>query len=173
MQINLSEMLSNEGQHRQIDAIYEPEVYRTAGREFPILDKKPVHFEFTNLGEKKFLMKAVIELALIILCDRCLEDVKKSFCIETEREFNMGETEAQRIEALDETNFISGSSLDVDSFVYGEILMNLPMKILCRKDCKGICNRCGTNLNHGTCDCDTRSLDPRMAKILDVFKNSN
>lgn len=173
MQINLSEVISNEGKFMQADAVYEPETFQTAAGEYPILEKRPVHFEFTNLGEKKIGMKAVIELSLMMPCDRCLEDVRKDFHIETEREFDMGETEAQRIEALDEMNFISGSNLDVDSFVYGEILLNLPMKVLCREDCRGICNRCGTNLNHGTCDCDTRSLDPRMAKILDVFKNSD
>ena len=173
MQINLSEVMSNEGKFIQVDAVYEPEIFQTAAGAYSILEKKPVHFEFTNLGEKKIFMKAVIELSLMFPCDRCLEDVRKDFHIETEREFDMKETEAQRIEALDEMNFISGSNLDVDSFVYGESLLNLPMKVLCSENCKGICNRCGTNLNYGTCDCDTRSLDPRMAKILDVFKNSN
>lgn len=173
MQINLSEIISNEGKIMQVEAMYESEVYQTNAGAYPILDKKPVQFKFENLGEKKISMKAVIELTLKMPCDRCLEDVQKEFHIETDREIDMKETEAQRIEALDEMNFISGSNLDVDSFVYGEILLNLPMKVLCSEDCKGICNRCGTNLNRGTCDCDTRSLDPRMAKILDVFKNSN
>lgn len=172
MQINLSEILSCEGKNVQLEAVYEPEVFQTSTGAYPILDKKPVRFEFENLGEKKLLMKAVIELALNMPCDRCLEDVRKDFHIEAEREIDMKETEAQRVEALDEMNFISGSSLDVDSFVYGEILLSLPMKVLCREDCKGICSRCGMILNRGTCDCDTRSLDPRMAKILDVFKNS-
>lgn len=173
MQINLSEMLSNEGECRQINVLYEPDVYGTAAGEYPILEKKPVYFEFTNLGENKLLMKAEIALTLVIPCDRCLEDVRTPLHIKTERELTVRETEAQRTEASDEMDFISGSSLDVDSFVYGEILLNLPMKILCREDCKGICNRCGTNLNHGSCDCDTVPSDPRMAKILDVFKNLN
>ena len=171
MQINLSEILSKGGKYIQT-VMYEPETFHTAAGEYPILEKKPVYFEFTNLGEKKIFMKAVIDLSLQMPCDRCLEDVRKDFHIETESEFNMAETEAQRIEALDEMNFISGYSLDVDSFVYGEILLNLPMKVLCREDCKGICNRCGTNLNNGTCNCDKGPLDPRMAKILDVFQNS-
>lgn len=173
MQISLSEILSSEGKIVQTEVLYEPDIYQTGVGAYPILDKKPVQFEFENLGEKKIYMKAVIELTLSMPCDRCLEDVRKEFHIVTERELDMNETEAQRIEALDEMNFISGSNLDVDSFVYGEILLNLPMKILCRDDCKGICSRCGINLNRGTCDCDTKSLDPRMAKILDVFNNSN
>ena len=143
MQINLSEILSKEGKYIQT-VMYEPETFHTAAGEYPILEKKPVYFEFTNLGEKKISMKAVMDFSLQMPCDRCLEDVQKDFHIETEREFNMEETEAQRIEALDEMNFISGYSLDVDSFVYGEILLNLPMKVLCREDCKGFCIRGGT-----------------------------
>lgn len=172
MQISLSELLSDERQYKEFDVPYGPDTYRTAGGCYPISGKKPVHFEFTNLGGKRILMKAVIELTLVIPCDRCLEDVEKHFCIETDRELDMRVTEEQRIEALDEMNFISGSNLDVDSFVYGEILLNLPMKILCKEDCRGICNRCGTNLNHGSCSCDAVPSDPRMAKILEVFKNS-
>ena len=43
------------------------------------------------------------------------------------------------------------------------------MKVLCRENCKGICNRCGANLNLGSCKCDDAELDPRMSKILDIF----
>lgn len=173
MQISLSEVMSGEGKFVQVDAMYEPDRFKTEMGDYQILDKKPVHFEFTNLGEKKIAMRAEIALTLSMPCDRCLEEVRRDFHIEVEDEFDMSVTAAQRIEALDEMNFISGNSLDVDCFVYGEVLLNLPMKVLCSESCKGICNRCGTNLNHGTCDCDTRSLDPRMAKVLDVFKNAS
>ena len=72
---------------------------------------------------------------------------------------------------LDEKNYIDGYNLDVDKLIYNEILIGWPMKILCREDCKGICNMCGQNLNKGTCDCEDTSLDPRMSVIRDVFKN--
>ena len=68
-------------------------------------------------------------------------------------------------------NYIDGYNLDVDKLIYNEILIGWPMKILCREDCKGICNMCGQNLNKGTCDCEDTSLDPRMSVIRDVFKN--
>ena len=47
------------------------------------------------------------------------------------------------------------------------------MKTLCREDCRGICRKCGRNLNEGDCGCDTVELDPRMAVIAEIFKNSN
>lgn len=172
MQINLSELISKEGKILQMESVYEPEVFHTKLGDYPIVKKEPVKFQFTNLGEKRVLLEAVISMSLLFPCDRCLEDVQKDFHIEVKREIDMKMSDAERIKALDETNFISGSNLDVDAFVYSEILLNLPMKVLCSEDCKGICNRCGTNLNHGTCNCDTTELDPRMAKIRDIFKNS-
>ena len=62
--------------------------------------------------------------------------------------------------------------LELDQLVGNELTLNLPMAVLCSDDCKGICDRCGTNLNHETCDCDNRPLDPRMSVIQDIFKQS-
>ena len=50
-----------------------------------------------------------------------------------------------------------------------QLLVNLPMKVLCSEDCKGICNRCGANLNIEQCQCEDSELDPRMASIRDIF----
>ena len=78
-------------------------------------------------------------------------------------------TEDEWARELDEQPFLNGYNLDVDQLVCNELLLSLPMKVLCREDCKGICNRCGANLNIETCDCDTRALDPRMSVIQDIF----
>ena len=59
--------------------------------------------------------------------------------------------------------------LDVDRLIFNEILVNWPAKVLCKSDCKGICPKCGTNLNLATCDCEQGELDPRMAQFQDVF----
>ena len=53
---------------------------------------------------------------------------------------------------MEETDYLIGLNLDIDKLIYGEILVNWPMKVLCREDCKGICKVCGMNLNKGNCD---------------------
>ena len=65
--------------------------------------------------------------------------------------------------------FNDGTKFDSQMFIYNEILVNLPMKVLCRTDCKGICNRCGVNLNVSTCKCQDAEPGTGMSKILDVF----
>ena len=72
----------------------------------------------------------------------------------------------------DDQEYMEGYQLNVETFVYDEILLNWPMKILCRPDCKGVCPVCGKNLNDGECGCDTFVPDPRMAAIQDIF-NAN
>ena len=72
---------------------------------------------------------------------------------------------------MDESSFIQNKELDTDKLLHNEVLINWPMRVLCKEDCKGICSRCGANLNQGSCVCDTADLDPRMAVISDIFKN--
>lgn len=169
MQINLLELILSEGKVMTVEAQYEPNWFRTKAGSYKIVEKPSFLMKFTNLGEKKIQLETEFSMALQMRCDRCLEPVIQKIDIEFSREFDMGQTEEQRVEALDEISFISGNNFYVDDFVYGEILMNLPMKVLCKEDCKGICNRCGANLNRETCDCDTAELDPRMARIRDIF----
>jgi uncharacterized protein len=72
-------------------------------------------------------------------------------------------------EEMEETDYLIGFELDVDKLVYAEILVNWPMKVLCKEDCEGICKVCGANLNKGDCGCQRTELDPRMAAIQDIF----
>ena len=67
-------------------------------------------------------------------------------------------------------SYLVDGKLDVDKLVYEELLVNLPAKTLCKVNCKGLCKKCGKNLNFNNCDCDTEDLDPRMAKIRDIFR---
>lgn len=67
------------------------------------------------------------------------------------------------------SSVMEGYHLNVDELINDELLLNWPMKILCREDCKGICKVCGRNLNDGECGCDDFVPDPRMAAIKDLF----
>ena len=106
-----------------------------------------------------------------IPCDRCLTGVPTDFDFEIHKELDLNESDEDRIRELDETSYVEHSSLDVDLMVYNEMLIRFPMKTLCKEDCKGLCLKCGQNLNLGECGCDRQSLDPRMAAIRDIFSN--
>lgn len=169
MFINLSELFSVEGKTKSYACELEMEVFCSPEGKYPIVSKKPVLLEVTNQGDKVMAVKGEGDLTLEIPCSRCLEPVRVPIHLEIDEEIDMKQTEAERREALEEQCYVKGYNLDVDQLVGNELILNLPMKVLCSENCKGICNRCGTNLNRGTCDCDTRSLDPRMSVIQDIF----
>ena len=55
-------------------------------------------------------------------------------------------------------------SADLDDIVRTVFVLNLDSKLLCKEDCKGLCPRCGKNLNDGPCNC-RKELDPRFAAL--------
>ncbi|MBQ6815325.1 MAG: DUF177 domain-containing protein [Lachnospiraceae bacterium] len=179
MLIDLHPLLSQKGKVKQLETELEMDSFSSKMGTYQIIDKKPMNFVFTNLGDGNILVDADIDIALGIPCDRCLEVVRTQLKIQTSIEVNLSDTDEVALgkydseddEILDENDFVNGTEFDVTKFAYGEILVNLPMKVLCKENCKGICNRCGTNLNHGSCGCDTTELDPRMAKALEVFNS--
>ena len=61
--------------------------------------------------------------------------------------------------------------IDADALLKKELMGLVPIQILCRDDCKGLCKVCGTNLNHGTCNCDDFVPDPRLSVFNDILKN--
>ena len=103
-----------------------------------------------------------------IPCSRCLEEVPTDIHFSIDKDIKL-EDSVVHDEDVEDNDYLIGFNLDIDRLIYGEILVNWPMKVLCRDDCKGICKVCGMNLNKGNCDCQRTELDPRMAAIQDVF----
>lgn len=170
MLINLTELFTLEGKEKTYTPDIEMTVYHGPNGDYKVAAEKPVTLRIINLGGKKLVVEGKAELTLVIPCDRCLEPVPIDLDFDIIRTIDLGESEEEREEDFDEQPYVSGYNLDVDQLVCDELILNLPMKVLCSEDCKGICNRCGTNLNRETCDCDIRPTDPRMAVIQDIFK---
>jgi uncharacterized protein len=113
---------------------------------------------------------AVVELS----CSRCLEPAK----VEVGRAFDLffrendenmyDEDEVELTEEDTRTAFFSGTQLAVGDILREQLLLALPMKALCKVDCKGLCPVCGTNRNLNTCNCSDESFSPNMEKLLEI-----
>lgn len=172
MLINLSELFTCEGKSKVFKGEIEFTEVDFSGEVYRILKADPVELTAVNTGSRKFTVDGHLTVTLEIPCARCLEPVAYTCELELGRELTTEQPEENAAESLDEEFYLNGYNLDVDQLVRNELILSLPMRVLCREDCKGICNRCGTNLNLRTCTCDTRSLDPRMSVIQDIFKQS-
>jgi uncharacterized protein len=62
--------------------------------------------------------------------------------------------------------------LDLAPLVREDMLLSKPIRILCRKDCKGLCPNCGQNWNEGPCNCHEEKDDPRWAALEKLKKES-
>ena len=136
--------------------------------DFPILQKSPVVLTITNQENKTLFIRGAVDVTLSIPCGRCLEEVPTQICFDIDKKLDINDNVLLDDE-MEENDYLIGFELDVDKLVYAEILVNWPMKVLCKEDCEGICNVCGANLNKGDCGCQRTELDPRMAAIQDIF----
>ena len=68
-------------------------------------------------------------------------------------------------EDRDDLLLVENGELLLDELVQADLILSLPMRFLCREDCRGLCPRCGHNLNEGPCGCSGREADPRLAGL--------
>ncbi len=170
MLINLTELFTRDGKEKDYLCAVDMERLHTGSAVFELVSKEPVALHIRNLGGRKLLMEGDASVTLQIPCDRCLEPVGCPIHLHIGEELDLSRTEEERAEDLNEQPYVSGYNLDVDRLLSNELLLNLPTKVLCREECKGICNRCGANLNHTKCSCETSSPDPRMSVVQDLFQ---
>jgi uncharacterized protein len=64
-----------------------------------------------------------------------------------------------------EIGFYQGEGLFLADVIKEQVLLALPLKVICQSDCRGLCPSCGANLNHEECRCETHATDPRMAPL--------
>ena len=98
-------------------------------------------------------------------CDRCGVDAAHNHTVIVDK---LLATAIERQES-DTIIIVPDMKFDVDEFVYSEVILDLPSKHLCNDDCKGICFKCGKNLNEGECGCSTKEVDPRLAKLMELL----
>lgn len=169
MLIDLSEILSLEGKTQVVEAPVSMDSFQSKLGDFPVAEKEPLSLTITNTGKKVLKIEAKGRITVNIPCDKCLKDVPTEFDINFEQEIDMQASKEDRIKDLDEINYVTGCSLDVEQLVHNEILIHWPLRVLCKENCRGICPKCGKDLNEGSCECDQTSPDPRMAVISDIF----
>jgi len=99
-------------------------------------------------------------------CDRCMEQVKRSYT------GKIAQTLVRSLSSDEDCDLIvlPDAQLNLSEAVREELYLQLPSKLLCAEDCKGLCSGCGTNLNGAECICQ-KQIDPRLAALLPLLDN--
>ena len=169
MLIDFRELLSGSGNEISYPANIDMTSLDDGVNKYPVIRKEPFVIQAYKTGNDKVQIQCEGSVTLSIPCDRCLEPVEINidFNVDDVIEFNKTESDEEQ----EEKDYIDGYNLDVDRLIFGELLVSIPGKILCREDCKGLCPVCGTNLNVAECGCDRDVLDPRMSVFKDILNN--
>lgn len=169
MEISLVKLLAQDGKTETHRIPLEISSLEVAGGSYPVLECSPVEVNLTHEGNHVLKITGGTKLKLELSCARCLCPVEKEFNLEFDRKIDFNLSEEEREELEEDSGFLDKDSLNVEALICNELLVQWPIRVLCKDDCKGICSRCGANLNFQTCDCDTTVPDPRMAAIRDIF----
>lgn len=158
--LDLTEVILEKGKviHRETEITLAELSYKSGT--YPVVSREPAILTIENQEGKRLSIEGSTSLAVLIPCARCLEPVTCRLEIQLESELD-----------LKDKDYIDGYNLDVDQLVHDQALLFWPERVLCKETCKGLCSTCGQNLNHGSCHCEQTDLDPRMAKVLDLFSN--
>ncbi len=113
-----------------------------------------------------------IEGALDVVCHRCLGtfsypiDEPVDVYLVEEEPASREDEEEEELEAEEMIyEFFDGEVIDIDQMVAEQIFLSLPVKLLCSEECKGICPRCGVNLNEEPCRCKADGRGSPFAKL--------
>ncbi len=112
-----------------------------------------------------------LEATVPQVCGRCLEPFGAHLAAPVDVRLiprpAMGDSVELGADDLD-VDFYQNDELDVSALVEAETTLALPMKPLCRDDCRGLCAVCGGNRNLVACACGERAPDPRLAVLKDL-----
>lgn len=131
---------------------------------------EPVRADGTVTNQAGVLhMNGEVATTLHGVCDRCAGQFTREVLFPIEA---ILVTELANEEEADQWTFLlTDDCADLEDIVTSTFVLNMDSKLLCKPDCKGLCCRCGKNLNNGACDC-TPEIDPRMA-VLQQLLNKN
>ena len=100
------------------------------------------------------------------VCARCLKPVDGSLCLDWVKSVAASGT----LESEDTDDYVIAENGRVDVFtpLLEQIILEFPSKVLCSEDCRGLCPRCGKDLNEGDCSCPKKEIDPRWAVLAEL-----
>lgn len=139
---------------------------------------RPVHSELRislHSGDQVRLLGS-LETEVVFTCSRCLKTFNREIRKRFDLEYWPDPVVTKEGEEFELTypeltiGFYRNDVLDLSAALSEQVLLEIPMKPVCREDCKGLCGQCGADLNEGVCGCQPETVDPRLAPLADLKK---
>lgn len=147
---------------RHFDLVFKPDWWQRDEENGPIVGLNgslECRIAIARAGVR-YILDGSLTTILILCCDRCLETYqhKLDFQFRLFLSALLPDSDQSELELAEDdmwTQFIEGNEVDLNDIVREQIYLSLPMKSLCREECRGLCPMCGVNLNKERCECQS------------------
>lgn len=153
---------------------------------FRFKQSTPLSASFKKLSGRIYL-KGQFDATVVAPCKRCLKEVELQVPVKFELNLvpeaaasgddsegdDDGKAERAGSFQLDQVDAepFNGKEIDLDPIVREQVLLALPVSVVCKDDCRGLCTVCGQDLNERECGCERKVVDVRLAKLKDIKLN--
>lgn len=166
MKINFSDLLSKKIRRKKVEQVFNLDEFTFENEKMRFLAPVNVNGEI-SCDKDIVTLNLHIETQLELKCSRCLENFSHNVSFDMEEKFTNNKINESDEE--DEITFVNSDILDIAEIVENNIISTLPIKRLCKEECKGLCHVCGANLNLSKCECIKDNIDERFAALKDFF----
>lgn len=170
VRINVEEIRQSRGLalQRKVAANVPSMAFRAETIQFDGPIQLDVHIQ--NTGDRLWA-DIEAEGTLVTNCARCLTPIKTPLNFRYSETFRRPEQQRLAEEYVRESVY-TGEELDLSDGLLEQLVLELPIRQLCREDCAGLCPQCGINRNESSCDCRIDNIDPRLAKLAELLRQS-
>jgi len=148
---------------------------RAGGDQYRVIDTATLDLDVRKDGVR-FRVVGRLDAALELGCCRCLDPFPWVVGVEVDLSYlpasdNTGEGEVQIEESDLRTAFYRDDQIDLGQLMHEQFQLALPMKPICRSDCRGLCAVCGGNRNTTACACVAAQNDPRFGVLKSLLNH--
>ena len=174
MRLDLTEIALNLGKHFHYEVNEECE----ENEDFRCVEPVKGGIDFTNAG-RLIIVRGKLATVVELECGRCLDEfitpvkmtVEEQFPIVDPHAVTPEHTEEIEEDEVDESLFLD-NVFDLSEYIRQAVLVEVPIRPLCREDCKGLCPTCGMDLNEGACGCPVETEDSPFAALKVILEKS-
>jgi len=165
LKIDIGSIVGKNGESIEFSLLTTPGHLCFEDKDFIINSEIMVEGRIKNDYES-FFVTGFIRFRATSECDRCLAKFEQDYEVEFTEEF------AFKAKADNDDVFvIKETEADLSVAVVENIYVNIPGKLLCKSDCRGLCSDCGNNFNEKQCRCGEEKINPQFAKLAKLINN--
>ncbi len=141
---------------------------RTAGRAQLVEEHHGKHHKIKDIR-----LAGKLSIKVELACARCLDPVVKAVAHDFDLLYrplgiDAGKAELSVTTAEAEVGYYQGDGLQLEDVIREQVLLAVPLKVICREECKGLCPHCGANWNLEQCSCEDPVEDPRWSALKEI-----